>query len=169
MEERVDEQIAELQAKLDELEQESIVCGGTAADWHLVVEKQNARVAELEAKLNAYDETHMLLPVDTIGIPIHVGDLLECHANGYDGKFEVFAIGDNVVVGNHDIEFVMRNPTDWYHVARYCRHVEQRTIEDVLLEFSERVCKSGHQWGLDASDVVPEYAAELRELMEVDA
>lgn len=44
-----------------------------------------------------------------------------------------------------------------------------RTVEDVLSEFASRVLNSGHQWGLDAPDVVPEYAAEIRELMGVGA
>ena len=42
------------------------------------------------------------------------------------------------------------------------RHYHAPTVEDVLREFAERVCNSGHQWGLDASDTIAEYAAKLQ-------
>ncbi len=120
---------------------------------------------ELQAKLDAYDETHMLLPVDADGVPIHVGDTLECHANGYDGKFEVFAVGPSVVIGNHDIEFVTRHPTDWFHVARYCHHVKTRTLEAVLREFAQGIDGQNADF---AELAVGEYAAKIRELLGVD-
>jgi hypothetical protein len=114
------------------------------------------------------DSGYMKLPVDADGVPIRIGDMLECNANGYDGKFEVFAIGAGVVIGNHDIEFVTRHPTDWFHVARYCRHVKPRTIEDVLIDMLEAAVgySDAHT---DVSLVAVEKCAdEIRELMEVD-
>ena len=112
-------------------------------------------------------EKYMALPLDADGVPIRVGDVLECHANGFSGTFSVFTVGDGVAVGNHDIGWIMDNPTGWYHVAKFCRHVKPRTIEDVLSEFADSVQNSGHQWGLDAADVVPKYAEEIRELFGV--
>ena len=118
---------------------------------------------EIQAEI---DERFMLLPINADGVPIHVGDELECNANGYEGTFTVFAIGNDTVVGNHDIEWIRDNPSKWFHVASFCHPVKPRTLEDVLSEFANRVCNSGHQWGLDAADVVPQYADEIRELMK---
>lgn len=42
------------------------------------------------------------------------------------------------------------------------RHHHAPTVEDVLAEFANRVCNSGHQWGLDAADTIAEYAAKLQ-------
>ena len=42
------------------------------------------------------------------------------------------------------------------------RHYHEQTVEDVLREFADRVCNSGHQWGLDAADTIAMYAAKLR-------
>lgn len=86
-------------------------------------------VDEIEVEIS---KCYMPLPVDTDGAPIRVGDKLECHANGYDGAFTVFAVGNNVVVGDHDIEWIGRNPSKWFHVASFCTHVKPRTLEDVL-------------------------------------
>ena len=42
------------------------------------------------------------------------------------------------------------------------RHHRIPTVEDVLREFADRVCNSGHQWGLDADTTIAEYAAKLQ-------
>jgi len=117
-------------------------------------------IADIEAEIA---ERYMELPVDADGVPIRIGDMLECNANGYDGKFEVFAVGAGVVIGNHDIEFVTRHPTDWFHVARYCRHVKPRTVEDVLCDMiHEYACTD-----MTTEQTAAKYAAELRDLLEV--
>ena len=53
---------------------------------------------------------------------------------------------------------------DWEHwLAKNERLFKPRpTVEDVLAEFSVRVLNSGHQWGLDGTGVIAEYAAKLR-------
>lgn len=104
-------------------------------------------------------ERFVELPVDADGVPIRVGDELECHANGYDGTFTVFAIGNNVAVGNHDIEWVRRNPSKWFHVAQYCVHVEQRTLEDVMAEYEE----------LAANQNVKDYFKVSKELQTIQS
>ena len=123
---------------------------------------------EIEAEI---EREWMRLPVDADGVPIRVGDKLECHANGYDGEFTVFAVGDDVAVGNHDIEWVRRNPSKWLHVAQHCVHVKPRTLEDVLREMLDR---EGDGIGLrefnrDFDAFVEHYADEIRAMFgEVD-
>jgi len=114
----------------------------------------NRRIAELQSKLDEYDQTHMALPVDADGVPIRVGDKLR----GVYETFEVCAVSEHYAYweqGRH------------WDRANECHHVGPRTLEDVLREFASRVLNSGHQWGLDAHDVVAECAAELRELTGV--
>ena len=94
-------------------------------------------------------ERFIELPVDANGVPIHVGDELEGgFAVDYVAPHWVFSAGRGA---KHDGS---------------CHHVKPRTLEDVLSEFANRVCNSGHQWWLDAADVVPQYADEIRELMK---
>lgn len=59
---------------------------------------------------------------------------------------------------------------DWEHWLKKNESLfkPKQTVEDVLLEFADRVCNSGHQWGLDALDIVTEYAAKLRLAEETD-
>lgn len=121
-----------------------------------------AKVDELQAELDEYDQTHMVLPVDADGVPIHVGDVVD---SGLDSgkvlRLELWADGWVVVFD------VGRGNTSRYE-STALRHVKPRTLEDVLRDFASRVLNSGHQWGLDAPDMVPEFAAEIRELMAND-
>ena len=123
---------------------------------------RNKMLAFADAIQAEVDSRFMELPLDADGVPIHVGDELECHANGYDGAFTVFAIGDNVVVGNHDIEWIRRNPSKWFHVASFCTHVKQRTLEDVLFELVE--CAELPGGKIDDGDIEA-FAAEIREML----
>ena len=112
------------------------------------------------------------LPVDADGVPIRVGDVLNPPAgcddytplqvvrltyDGYENEwfFDGEAGGFCGMVGKH------------MDVAGWTHH-HAPTVEDVLLEFADRVCNSGHQWGLDAADTIAEYAAKLRLAEEVD-
>ena len=115
-------------------------------------------------------ERYMELPVDSYDVPIHVHDILECHANGYHGTFSVFAAGKNVVVGNHDIEWVRDNPSQWFHVASACTHVKPRTLKDVLEEYyDERGWDEADNHALEAESITTRYADEIRELLSGDA
>ena len=112
------------------------------------------------------DEKSVLLPVDADGVPIHVGDVLDPPADCddyvplqvvrliYDGYEQEWFFDGEVssfcgMVGEH------------MDVAGWTHHHEP-TVKDVLTEFANRVCNSGHQWGLDADDTIAEYAAKLR-------
>lgn len=62
----------------------------------------------------------------------------------------------------HSLE--LRKDGTWriagWETDRY--RISKPTVEDVLAEFSVRVLNSGHQWGLDGTEVIAEYAAKLR-------
>lgn len=116
---------------------------------------------EIQAEV---DSRFCELPVDADGVPIRVGDKLECHANGYDGAFTVFAIGRDTVIGNHDIEWVRNNPSKWFHVASFCHHVKPRTLEDVLIDAMQFGFSS--KAGDNVSEKAHEFADEIRELMK---
>lgn len=115
-------------------------------------------------------DNYMRLPVDADGVPIHIGDVLECDANGYKGTFTVFAIGNDTVVGNHDIEWIRDNPSKWFHVASYCHHVKPRTLEDVLRDvWKEALDYAKSDMWRNPEEVFAERADEIRELLGGDA
>lgn len=127
----------------------------------LLLADVNSGISEIERELA---ERYMLLPVDSEGVPIRVGDFIK-GAEELDPVVKVTGVAQNEFHGpmvQTDDAITGR----WYCVAPGTVHVKTYTIEDVLTEFSERVCRSGHQWGLDAPTVVPEYAAKLRELLK---
>lgn len=95
------------------------------------------------------------LPVDADGMLIRVGDVMEWPTTGE--TFEVVGLGDGVLFYVEDGE----ERADWTEASTK-RHHHPPTVEDVLAEFADRVCNSGHQWGLDAADTIAEYAAKLR-------
>ena len=99
------------------------------------------------------------LPVDAEGECIHVGDVMEWV--DIEGTVEVVCTVDAVGV---DCFFAWDAANCRYaqkHANAY-RHHHAPTVEDVLREFADRVCNSGHQWGLDADTTIAEYAAKLR-------
>ena len=121
---------------------------------------------EIEAEI---ERDYMKLPADADGVLIHGGDRLECYANGYEGTFTVFAIGNDTVVGNHDIEWIRDNPYKWFHVASSCRHVKPRTLEDVLVDMLEDAIGYSDAHTDVALVAVEKYAEEIRELLGGDA
>ena len=91
---------------------------------------------------------YVALPLDAEGVPWHLGDVTEngntVRGLGFDQR------GWHFVNTVNDIDPSIH------------RHHHEQTVEDVLREFADRVCNSGHQWGLDAADTIAEYAAKLR-------
>lgn len=126
--------------------------------------KFDALADEIEAEI---EERYILLPLDADGVPIRVGDVLESRANGYDGTLTVFSVGNGIVVGDHDIEWIMQNPGKWFHVASFCTHIKPRTLEDVLSDFAVTLTKASDKTN-GVAKAVDEYAKEIRELMGVD-
>ena len=137
----------------------SCVFDGTWLDsWHREFDRlANAIQAEV-------DERFMELPVDADGVPIRVGDVVKC----------TFA-DDNATV-----KYLSLQEDGWSIVVDYpdgrghrtpesMRHVKPRTLEDVLCDFANDVAMQGHQIGLTAHGLSDKYAAEIRELLGVDA
>lgn len=91
-------------------------------------------------------------PLDADGEMWHSGDMSDSNW----GVIEGIAYEDGRwLVSGHDTS------APWIP-ADSIRHHHPPTVEDVLTEFADRVCNSGHQWGLDAADTISEYAAKLR-------
>lgn len=117
--------------------------------------EQWRRIAdEIEAEIA---ERYMLLPCDADGVPIHVGDVMTLR---HGKTCEVVAVSDSQFTANKmGCEKVVCH-------ANLHRHVTPRTIEDVLADFASK------QHGITKEEndaLIAECAAEIRELMEVDA
>lgn len=95
------------------------------------------------------------LPKDADGLPIHIGDTLD----GY-GKTTVVKW---LTLGDDGWSMTCENGL-WFDFTAFTHH--KPTVEDVLREFSNKVCNSGHQWGLDAADTIAEYADRIRKAVE---
>lgn len=110
-------------------------------------------------------EHYIELPVDADGVPIHVGDVIQFvnEQGGTGAKVEVCAISKHYAYygeGKH------------FYKASMCRHVNPRTLEDVLKELANEVweasCTCQTTWSDSGLDGIEErYAAEIRELMGV--
>ena len=108
-------------------------------------------------------ERYMKLPVDADGVPIRMYDCI---------SEEEFAPSGGHVVGFKLYE----GQPDWlvncgaWVFARKCRHVKPRTLEDVLREMLDRNSDGIglREFNRDFNAFVEHYAAEIRELMEVD-
>ena len=105
------------------------------------------------ADVTLFGVDYIALPVDADGVPIRVGDVLT------DGEY-TFVVGELAVFG--DGSWSIRNDDGNAWEACDVTHHHEPTVEDVLREFSDKVCNSGHQWGLDAKDTIAEYATKLR-------
>lgn len=99
------------------------------------------------------------LPVDGDMVTIRVGDTLD----GYGKTIEVVEMR----YGRGGWVLISRDGSGYADTFAFA-HRHEPTVEDVLREFSDKVCNSGHQWGLDAKDTIAEYAAKLRLAEGVD-
>lgn len=97
-------------------------------------------------------ERYIELPCDADGVPIHVGDTIE-YPNGRRDVVRFITVNDNMPTFNE---------RGW--VASKCRHVEPRTIEDVLRDLVDGIGSVE----FDALTAIGEAADEIRELMEVE-
>ena len=100
------------------------------------------------------EERYMLLPVDTDGVPIHVGDKLEWCRN----TIEVVGVDANSVWFEP-----VNSDQEWKVVfSKHCRHIKPRTVEDVLVRFLSS-CGDDDPHFYD--EEIREYADKLRELI----
>lgn len=149
-------QVERLQAELDHAERDCSTCD--------VIAELRRKVRELQAKLDEYDQTHMVLPVDADGVPIKIGDKIQQlnHAGVWTDAMPVIAVDDHGCFAlAHGIACDART----YVWGNNCRHVKQRTVEDVLRELAD-VARHDSEHGLDDGDI-DGFAAEIRELMGV--
>ena len=114
------------------------------------------KVDEIEREIA---EKYMELPLDADGVPIRIGDSLECMESS--GEIERFVVagytteystwtGDDV-----PLMATNENATEFY--CRNCHHVKPRTVEDVLMNAGVSVA------------AISDVAAEIRELLGSDA
>lgn len=118
---------------------------------------------KLAAQLDESKDGWVRLPEDADGVPIHLGDDV---TSDYHESGTVVGVQLIVNANGHVITTIAVRPhgwdtPTWYDPEGY-RHYLAPTVEDVLREFADRVCNSGHQWGLDAADTIAEFAAKLR-------
>ena len=120
-------------------------------------EQLGAIIDEIETELA---ERYTPMPVDADGVPIRARDKM-CQIRRDGTLADPFEVVDIELVAGElwpvEIRDRYRNSLN----PRYLRHYHEPTVEDVLREFANKVCNSGHQWGLDAAETIAEYAAKL--------
>lgn len=157
----LDETIAERNALVHCLEADhglKASWDGLRGLWNIEVtnEHMDARDA-LAVELADIEQTHMRLPVDADGVPIHVGDELET-AHGSRGIVEYVGECEVRVYrgGEH-----FRISQDEY--AYTCRHVKPHTVEDILALFLTAV---GDDDPHHYDEQIAEYAERIRKAVE---
>lgn len=111
---------------------------------------------EIEAEI---ESRYMPRPCDMDGVPVKIGD--ELSHDGFARNFIVHSY--ELTDGAWSVWDVANGAT---HLCQACRHVNPRTIEDVLID-AMQFGFSSHA-GDDVMDKAREFADEIRELMEVD-
>lgn len=114
-------------------------------------------IDEIEAEIA---ERYMLLPMDADGVPIHIGDAMQCI---HDGSVRVVGfISKN--------GFIERKLT--YYYPDCFVHPKPRTLKDVLAEFGIAAARelNADPDGYGISDkTIAECASKIRELLCGDA
>ena len=112
----------------------------------------------------------MELPLDADGEVIHIGDVVENLREDLEPSLHHRLTVYGIHYYDYEQECAITEdgfPSILYRASEL-RHHHEPTVEDVLAEFADRVCNSGHQWGLDAAATIAEYAAKLRLAGEVE-
>lgn len=143
------ESINELRELTKEWRRKSITPGRNPA-----ADKVDCIADAIEAEVA---ERYMELPLDADGVCIRVGDEMERISGFKYGK--VAGVGVGVFFTNHYMND--------YHkqFAADCRHVEPRTLEDVL---QDAFIECDENFDINRTEVIARYAAEIRELLGVE-
>ena len=112
--------------------------------------------APTEAQLDELG--YVKLPVDAVGVPIHVGDRLD----GYNRTITVQELRWN---GDYRWDVVDEYGDEWHDNYAFTHH-HAPTVEDVLREFGDWYAHT--KGGCDEDGILAEYAAKLRLAEEVD-
>lgn len=106
------------------------------------------------------------LPVDADGVPIRIGDVLECR----EGRKGYYACLPAKVVGYHEccgeVCPIVENDGEYQVMPEMVCHDHTQTVEDVLRKFY-RDFDSIHGYGPDEKEVVEKYA-DLLQIKEAD-
>lgn len=109
-------------------------------------------------------DTHMEVPVDAGGVPIHIGDELCGYGYPNGGVYCMAINGADVIfvasVGMSYKDMLLWSPKD-------CRHYHKPTVEDVLRDFVNRVMSYNEDED-DGDAIISDYAAKLREVINSD-
>lgn len=111
----------------------------------------------IELLEQADPDTHMNLPVDVDGVPIHLGDELCGYGHPDGGVYCQAIVNESIIlVGETSIAY-----KDWllWDTAD-CRHRHKSTVEELLFEFG-KICQDGY----DIGNSIHEYAEKIREAM----
>lgn len=134
---------------------------GNSGVYHDCEKFKAALVDMLE---QADPDTHMILPVDANGVPIHIGDELCGYGYPNGGVYCMAINGADVIfvasVGMSYKDMLLWSPKD-------CRHYHKPTVEDVLRDFVNRVMSYNEDED-DGDAIISDYAAKLREVMQDD-
>lgn len=145
-------EIASMQAKLDKCYKPSWEYCETceAANENDVL---TIRIAELQSKLDAYDETDMELPKDADGEYIRIGDTVV----EIDGTSPFKVMSLTYYENRVDVSACGCDP-------RLLRHVNPRTIEDVIMDAINDAFDGEEGYSV----IVKDAADEIRELLGSD-
>ena len=108
------------------------------------------------------ESRYMQLPVDADGVPIHVNDWIEVYDKKPSDKRQRVE-----AVATHSVFWWEKDGCHWTQ-GFMCRHAKPRTIEGVLKAFFHDALDADTFCTVRLDDVLAKYAAEIRELMEVD-
>lgn len=103
-------------------------------------------------------ERYMELPVDADGVPIHVGDMLECE----DRRGETYRLHARGVFVYEDGRVGVMNERlgIWYPLS--CRHVKLPRLEDVLRECAEAYANGADVEMGSTEELFMRYADKVR-------
>ena len=114
----------------------------------------NALANGAKSELRQIADTHIALPVDADGVPIHVGDIMVYE--DYTKPMEVIAFAPpNVLWMEEGARF-----------ADMCRHYHEPPIEGTLIKMLEEAVGYSAAHTLAAHNAVSKYTEKLKEMMD---
>lgn len=113
------------------------------------------RAAKNREEIEVFGVAYIPLPLDADGVPVRVGDVMECTAWHGEDSFEVRAM--RVDEAGWELSDRLGDRFHPYDT----RHHHKQTVEDVLWEFAV-ACEDAGNAGPEVARLAAEYAARLR-------